>query len=558
MGLCISTYKTPEIKEEKVEQTIKPITRTNTKLEGTRNTVKGGTKKIDLGTRNAKFRLSNAVKISPEKNKITNTNNLNTFGFEDSSAIEEIEGDEEKIEMESALLKSTVKRTANAKPTSENKFIEIPKINKPDLNTHEDQVQNSIRKAESILDSLEDESVVHLNDKLNPIFSLPEENKLNNLLQYKDNAALSMENDFNYLKEYSIKKIIKETDEKILLEGIEISTYSPVRIIQINKKINSDQRTYLIPEISNCFAIEQNIKIFDSDSKLTIIQPLRKLTSLVDISGYVITEKQLLYIIFQIIYAVSHLHKQGIYLNNLTVDSFSIISNFKNEFFNICLNDYSFFKEKNSQAKSDIHEISIIFYYLCVKRMPYENLEEIKARMEPILSKYALSLIAKLNSANFDFELKKMMDHRSFNVYDINLSTVGVLNDFEFIKEVLDKLRKSQSSNEQMQNLSVIRKNSKQHDASINFIVNHIMIGKSSISLNDSKLNFGENELALEEIVDRFKTNLEGLLELVNSNKLSLFEYDCSEVGSYYLNKDKFKGYEDIKNSITFSIANGM
>ena len=588
MGICVSTYKEPILVEEK--QLVKP-TMTRTANLALLNPLKQ-TKNIVLSDqKNSSMKLINKPKISSnvsnfthiindqsidqskilEKSEFSSSNKKilnNPFVYKNSNnnkqEIDFVQKDEIIGEMKEVTTDMFVPQVQKKVMTSTMK-IPIDKLKPQNIIPHNNyniqeldergSNKENFKISQENNDKSLDESLDHIDDKVNmKIDLMPEEIGINNLLQLKENSETTMINDDIYLNNYKVKRIVSQTEEKSKFEGIDLETYKPVKITQINKNYLKDKRNYIIPEVSSCISIEKNIRVYNTDTKITYIQSYRKINSLSEIYKYIYSEKQMLYVIFQIIYAISHLHKQGIYSNKITIDSFSVISSYKKQYFNIALNDYSFFTEENYSNQSDFFDISILFYYLTIKRMPHESTEQVFEELETKLSKFSLSLIAKLSSTNIEFELKKLIDHRSFNIYEINLSTISVLQNTSFIIEILNKLESNRNNEE------ITIKNSHNeidekrviYNASARFLIDLLLT--KDIPMGETS-NTIENEIPIQTIVDRLEENLVSLVEIVNSNKFDKFEYDCYRVACYFKDEDNFSSIEDIKKAIISAVC---
>jgi hypothetical protein len=114
--------------------------------------------------------------------------------------------------------------------------------------------------------------------------------------------------------------------------------------------------------------------------------------------------------------------------------------------------------------------------------------------------------------------MRKLMDHKSFHICDISLSTINLLNNTELLKNLLKNLEKSIKkdfikevlSNEKL-NFSYNSNN--KIEVSVNFLANHILVGKDSVSLDTSRVT--ETEKPLESAYSNLKENINELINIV-------------------------------------------
>lgn len=550
MGLCVSTYKQHD--DDEVEGNKTKTSTTNVIKVAPPRRVSSQLKSNEkLPERGSDRKTTKTIKLSESQKKViqkasreSSSSRLNDLDFVDGKDSKIKTSDFVDDDEDNAIMNADIGFGSGLSKAITN------------LNNGEEQI--NIIKEEHEDSCVEEESNYDLGDeKVTVKIDIPHTNtNLDNLLKnQKEIVSEHFEKEESYLDNYKIKKLIRETEDKKIYEGIENETYMPVRIIQVKKNNNLPARKYIVPEVGSCPHIEHNLTVFESPSMITIIQAYRKSSSLSDIVQHIKSEKHLLYVIFQIINAVAHLHKQGITNNKITVDSFNVISDFKKEFFNIKLFDYSLFAEDNHNIKSDFYDISIIFYYLIIKKMPYENLEAIKYQMESTLSKYTLSLLVKLSATNSDLTLRKLMDHKSFHIYDINMSTMNVLINPKFMLNLIERIESRITT----ENLEEFFSNKKDHsnastskvEAAINFFCTHILVGKGSISLEDSMI---EKEEPIDIAFKRLQENFSFVIELINNEVNQEVKIDTERVISTLKGCDKITCPEDIRKVIQFSL----
>jgi hypothetical protein len=242
----------------------------------------------------------------------------------------------------------------------------------------------------------------------------------------------------SHLEKYTIISILEDNRDKKIFKAMEKESNDLVRIIQYNYLPENNKR-YIIPDVEGCKQIEPYIEVYETATCITLIQVYRNHNSLRNIFNYLETESQLMYVFFQILSSVAHLHKQGITDNNLSLDSFNVISNFNNEFFNIRLFDYNVYEvNSNERDSSDFMQLAKILYCLVFQKFPLnlENIADLKINLETKLSKQAISLFSMLYTKQERTTLEDLLSHEVFQNYNLSLVTVNVLNNSKILRKI--------------------------------------------------------------------------------------------------------------------------
>lgn len=548
MGLCTSLY------DKYNDDTNPALKLSTTKYKKKNTTILAVGPKLEL--RSSEKRSTKTVLLSDKDTKIMKTTKLTKPISEFTIPIHEEEKDSKEDETKPIKDgKDQDQKFDFSREEEDELFEEIPENTglKKAITSLDRQATHHNNTSHHNLDESVHIGAEALNNNFDSLKHM-HTNLDNYLTKSQPLSSVQMEDEENFLRNYKIKCVLRDQPDRKIYEALELDSYTPVRIIQIFKFKENDKK-YIIPETSSCPQMESNLKSFESPSSITIIQTYRKNSSLADIVQHVKSEKQLLYIIFQIINAVAHLHKQGIMNNKLTVDSFNVVSNFNNEFFNIKLYDYSFCIDDNSKTKSDFYDISILFYYLVIKRMPYEDLEQIKQQLESTLSRYTLSLIAKLSSTSSDITMRKLMDHKSFHICDINLSTINLLNNAEFLRSLLKNLEKNLKKEfiDDYLNKEKSKTNTNNKmEVSINFLACHILVGKNSVSLDSSRVL--EQEKPLESAYSNLKENIDELVSMINKSSIDRLEINSERIITALNESDNIKSLEEVRKIVQFAL----
>ena len=388
-------------------------------------------------------------------------------------------------------------------------------------------------------DNLEDDFMDMDNKK--PDILLPNaQHNLDNHLKDKDNnleyknifSETDKPEDFN--SKYTITSILKDSENKVVYKIQNKETLMYLKLLKTKKTEKSVN--YFIPEVNSNINIEHSLDVYNNKDNISVVQNLRKDSSLESIIESLNSEENILYIIFQIVYSVSHLHRQGIMCNKLSVDSFNVIGNYKNKYFNISLSEYNFYSQPEltqNKQKWDFFDIAIIFYYLVMKRYPTENLEKIKIQLENKLSKYSLSLISKLSDTNLEIEMRKLMDHRSFNNYDINLSTVNILNNHLLLSDYLKKLEANIENSIKDKNFNSTPMKNAKSEAGVNFFCKKILLLKSESIEEEKHLDLinQQDKKGIDYLSRLVQENLEIIVSQITSLSAKQFFYDFNFIG---------------------------
>lgn len=198
-------------------------------------------------------------------------------------------------------------------------------------------------------------------------------------------------------------------------------------VVEKKKRRNLD-----FPDI-NHYNIEQNVVLLTLYNKIIYLQEIKQ--SLVDILKHITSEEQVCYLIFQMLYSLSHLHKQGIYNNKISLSSFTISSNILNRLFNIKLSEFNL--EVGGIKNADHIGVAKIIYYLLEGHYPQDDdYNKYSQNLAGKISKSLGSLLAKLVEDEDKYNFRKLMDYKLFSYYNINICNLPILQSSDFIQSL--------------------------------------------------------------------------------------------------------------------------
>lgn len=598
MGICVATYKMPEDDDENTRfgraPTMRASSRRKTKGYGT----------VNLNNSLSRSNITNLSSVVVKRGSVIRKSQLVSNSQLDElrkKMAEDKEKDGERFGFsrdEDTVTDYIVnersdrggQRVMGGKADQQTKSVKKFKpLDKRELNEVDEDPENEIKgifdESSNISDSMLDDDFnnfvnidlggaipkyeTHLgelnkNNKYNDKsgFSL---NKTNNNAS-KENKEDEEENYDTFMKGYFLKKVISQNRERTVYEASEVESNTPVRIVLINKLYedkdgNYVNRRYNVPEVEGCDNIEDNIKTYENSKNIVLVQSHYKLITLADISQSITCEKQLLYIMMQILNSLQYMHSQGISINNLSPEGYNVVKNYRNSLFNIKLFDYSCYTsgdnfDPNIQ-RDDYHDASVIFYYLVAKAFPHEELSSIKKKLKKCLSKETLNFINKLSTTRKDVAIKigDLIEHSCFKPYNITINTVNLLMNNDFLMENLNNIKENLTKNIDIyDNLHTLQEHSSdKKTAQKQYLIMNIIAPRT---LNNQDRNDQEDrERSAEEMIYYIENNLRSLSIMIKISAGNGYDFNAEVLADFLLSsKDSFSDANDVRLAMLNSI----